>query len=179
MLKYILTTLLIATAIYQPVEKLNIDQYLGKWYQVYQDLPDSTFEGKARCITADYGMLNDTTISVLNSEINSRDKVQQIKGIAFYEDGNSGGELTVKLANFPTAPYWVVDLGPVENDQYQYSIVSDDKKLSLFVLARDVEVFFKKYNEEVLEKLDNLGFNNVINKPIKTNQENCTYQSNN
>ena len=163
------------TAIYQPVEKLNIDQYLGRWYQVYQDLPDSAFEGNSTCITADYGLKNENTISVLNSEINSKGEIQQINGIAYYQDDNTGGELTVKLNNLPPAPYWVVELGPIENDQYQYSIVSDDKKLSLFVLARDVDVFFKRYNKEVLEKLNEFGFDKFYNKPIKTNQENCTY----
>ena len=160
---------------YEPVDTLNLDQYLGRWYQVYQDLPDYVFEGKSTCIIADYSMKNETTIAVINSDTSVKGELQQIEGIAYYEDGNSGGQLTVQLDNFPSAPYWVVDLGPVENNSYQYSIVSDDKKLSLFVLARNVSEFNEKYNTIVLKQLDSLGFNTFINKPIPSNQDNCTY----
>ena len=160
---------------YAPVETLNLKEYLGRWYQVYGDLPDNVFEGKSTCIIADYNMKNETTVGVLNSDTSVKGEFQQIEGIAYYEDGNSGGELTVQLANLPPAPYWVVELGPVKNNMYQYSIVSDDKKLSLFVLARDVSEFNEKYDAIVLQQLDSLGFNNFINKPIPTNQDNCSY----
>ena len=160
---------------YAPVDTLNLEQYLGRWYQMYQDLPDSVFEGKSTCIIADYSMKNETTIGVINSDTNVKGELQQIEGIAYYEDGNSGGQLTVQLASFPSAPYWVVDLGPVENNMYQYSIVSDDKKVSLFVLARNVTEFYQKYDTIVLKQLDSLGFNTIINKPIPSDQNNCTY----
>ena len=84
-------------------------------------------------------------------------------------------DTTPGVKDLPSAPYWVVDLGPVENNMYQYSIVSDDKKLSLFVLARNVSEFYEKYDTTVLNKLDTLGFNTFINKPIPTNQDNCSY----
>ena len=66
-------------------------------------------------------------------------------------------------------------MGPIENNMYQYSIVSDDKKISLFVLARNVSEFYEKYDTTVLNKLDTLGFNTFINKPIPTKQDNCSY----
>ena len=120
-------------------------------------------------------MKNETTIGVINSDTSAKGELQQIGGIAHYEDANSGGQLTVQLEDLPSAPYWVVDLGPVENNMYQYSIVSDDKKLSLFVLARNVTEFYEKYDITVLNKLDTFGFNTYINKPIPTNQDNCSY----
>ena len=43
---------------YAPVNTLNLNQYLGRWYQVYKDLPDDAFEGKASCIIADYSLQN-------------------------------------------------------------------------------------------------------------------------
>ena len=167
--------LIISVNGYAPVDTLDIDKYTGRWYQVYQDLADFVFEGKGTCIIADYGLKNDSVISVVNSETTAKGDLQQVRGIAFYEDGNSGGMLTVKLSVFPSAPYWVLDLGPINNNQYQYSIISDDQKRSLFVLARDVNEFFKKYDDLVLEKLEDFGFDKFLNKPIKSNQENCTY----
>ena len=160
---------------YAPVDTLNLDQYVGRWYQMYQDLPDYVFVGKSTCIIADYSMKNETTVGVINSDTSVKGELEQIEGIAYYEDGNYGGQLTVKLQDLPSAPYWVVALGPVENNMYQYSIVSDDKKVSLFVLARNVTEFYQKYDSTVLKELDNLGFNTIINKPIPTNQDNCIY----
>ena len=167
--------LIISVNGYAPVDDLDINKYIGRWYQVYQDLADSIFEGKSTCIIADYGLKNDSTISVVNSETTVKGDFQQIRGIAYYQDGKTGGELTVKLSVFPPAPYWVIELGPVLNNQYQYSIVSDDKKKSLFVLTRNVTEFFKSYNDLVLNDLEEFGFNNFLNKPIESNQDNCTY----
>lgn len=176
MIKYfILMFLIISVNGYSPVDNLEINKYIGRWYQVYQDLADTIFEGKSTCIIADYGLKNDSTISVVNSETTVKGDLQQIRGIAYYQDGNSGGELTVKLGLLPPAPYWVIDLGPIINDQYQYSIVSDNKKKSLFVLARNVSEFFKKYDDLVLDTLEDFNFINCLNKPIKSNQDNCTY----
>ena len=45
---------------------------------------------------------------------------------------------------------WVLKLGPVENDQYQYSVISDPIRLSLFVLARDPDDFKNRFEAEVL-----------------------------
>ena len=74
------------------------------------------------------------------------------------------------------APYWIIELGPLVDDQYDYAIVSDNIKLGLFVLARDVDRFFKLYDDDVLNSLETMGFNDVRNKPIKTNQSStCRY----
>ena len=176
MMKYIiLMFLVISVNGYAPVDTLDINKYTGRWQQVYQDLADFVFEGKGTCIIADYGLKNDTTISVVNSETTAEGDLQQVRGVAYYEDGNSGGELTVKLSVFPSAPYWVIDLGPILKNEYQYSIISDDKKKSLFVLTRNVSEFFELYNDLVLDKLEDFGFDKFLNKPMKSNQENCIY----
>ena len=85
-------------------------------------------------------------------------------------------ELTVNLqtTNFP-APYWVYQLGPVHKDQYEYSIVSDPLKLTLFVLARNVSHFMEKYNQNVTNYLTEQGFTGLVNSPILTPQEGCIY----
>ena len=160
----------------QYVENLDLNMYMGRWYQVYKDKFDMTFQRNGTCAVADYALTN-TNVSVLNSQFNKDGSVEQIDGYAFYEDGNSGGHLSVVLnGGAPgAAPYWVIELGPIMNDQYQYSIVSDDKQISLFVLARDVNSFFKKYNDQVLDSLKRYGFTRAINEPLIMNQENCDY----
>lgn len=161
------------------VTELNRTQYLGRWYQVYSDLfVDATFENSSFCDTADYGLYKNNTISVLNRErqYNTSGPEREIFGWADVEDASKPGELTVHLqtTEFP-APYWVFQLGPVEKDQYEYSIVSDPVKLTLFVLARNVSKFFKHYNAAVLAYLADQGFTGLLNSPVATPQEGCVY----
>ena len=73
------------------------------------------------------------------------------------------------------APYWILELGPVVSGNYQYSIVSDNLALSLFVLARDVDEFYKLYDTTVLESLKEFGFTKPWNSPKTMNQTNCVF----
>jgi apolipoprotein D and lipocalin family protein len=160
---------------YKPVDELVVDNYMGRWYQVYKDLSDMTFQGTGTCSVADYN-LNDDNISVLNSQIDKDNSLNQIKGYAYYKEGNSGGELTVHLEGvIKDAPYWIIELGPIYENEYQYSIVSDNLKFTLFVLARNVTEYYILYDDLVQESLENYGFNKKFNKPLIMNQSNCDY----
>lgn len=160
---------------YSPVKDLDLTQYAGRWYQVYLNKFDTTFQGDCSCAVADY-TLSGSTVDILNSQINKDGSVGQIAGSAFYKQGNVGGELSVSLDGVPrVAPYWVIEIGPLLNNLYAYSIVSDDKKLSLFVLTRNVTEYYETYDDEVLKSLSNFGFTNIFNKPKTVSQVNCDY----
>jgi lipocalin len=75
---------------------------------------------------------------------------------------------------FP-APYWVLVLGPTVEDRYDYAVVSDYARLSLFVLTRDVKRFEAKYKTVVLEKIKELGFTDFFDTAIPLVQEGCKY----
>lgn len=170
---------LFAALVAAQVTDLNRTQYLGRWYQVYSDLfVDATFENSSYCDTADYGVYPNDTISVWNRErqYNVTGPERQIFGWAEAEDTTKPGELTVHLQTTAFgAPYWVYQLGPVLNHQYEYSIVSDPFKLTLFVLARNVSKFMKHYNENVTQYLTEQGFTDILNSPILTAQDGCEY----
>ena len=175
-MKPLLGILLSAFAAAQ-VTDLNRTQYLGHWVQIYSDLfVDATFENSSFCDTADYALYPNDTISVWNRErqYNVTGPERQIFGWAEAEDATKPGELTVHLQTTGFgAPYWIYQLGPVEKDQYEYSIVSDPFKLTLFVLARNVSKFLKKYNENVTRYLTEQGFTGLLNSPILTAQDGC------
>ena len=166
---YCLTVL----AEYKAVDELDLPSYMGKWYEVYQDNFNKLFQGIGKCSTATYKIVDDNMVSVFNKQINKENKFDQITGYAYYKDDDYGGYLTVKLKDLPEAPYWVLELGPIVDDLYEYSIVSDDKALSLFVLARNVANFYKNYNDDVLISLENFGFIKKYNMPIVMNQTDC------
>ena len=154
------------------VSELDLEKYVGKWYEVYQNNFDKVFQGNGKCAFANYGLMENGKVSVLNSQL-LNGKTDSIAGYAYYKDNDCCGYLTVNLNNIPEAPYWVLELGPIVDDLYDYSIVSDDKNLSLFVLTRDVDRFYKLYNDDILNSLETLGFTKAFNKPLTMNQTNC------
>ena len=75
------------------------------------------------------------------------------------------------------ASYWVLALGPVNKDNlYDWSIVSDNVSQFLFVLARNIDDFNKKYDEQILNMLNELGFIGR-KQPLPTYQkDDCVYE---
>jgi len=132
---------------------------MGHWFQVYAAPFDYTFEGYGKCMTADYKILDTNNISVLNSKYKKKNVLQQISVYAYYKDLSKPGQLSVTLEGVPVvAPYWVLDLGKIVNNEYQYSIISVPVGPSLWVLARNVEEFFSLFNDDVVKFLDEYKF---------------------
>tara|TARA_B100000925_G_scaffold291759_1_gene281229 strand:+ start:3485 stop:4015 length:531 start_codon:yes stop_codon:yes gene_type:complete len=157
---------------YKAVDELDLTKYDGFWYQVYGDSFNKLFQGNGKCSTAQYKLIDDE-VSVLNSQIDENNEEDEISGYAYYKDEDCCGYLTVLLDGTPEAPYWVLELGPIVNEKYDYSIVSDNKALSLYVLTRDVNRFYQSYDTIVLDSLEDFGFNKRYNEPIVMNQTNC------
>jgi lipocalin len=147
--------------LHQPttVDELELKKYLGNWYQIYGSPTNIIFQGYGECITAQYGMIDDEDVSVLNTQINEKGELEQISGYAYYKNSSEPGKLTVSLDDVPfNAPYWIVRLGDVINNQYQYSIITTPSSISLWVLARDIDFFYDNYNDEVKQFLDTNGY---------------------
>ena len=159
------------------VETLDLEKYQGRWYQIYGNNFDQLFEKFSSCITADYTLVPAGNVSVVNSQYEKNKGIEQIKGYAYYGYNSNPklypGELTVHLNGVPhDSPYWVYNLGPENvNNYYDWAIVSDPLDLSLFVLARNVDTYYNKYDDEVLEILDEYGFDNLIT----VSHEDCEY----
>mmetsp|Transcript_15836 Transcript_15836/g.34384 ORF Transcript_15836/g.34384 Transcript_15836/m.34384 type:complete len:192 (-) Transcript_15836:230-805(-) len=167
------------------VDELSIPAYLGNWYQMAADqIVYDTFEKDAYCSTALYGDNGNGTLSVHNyATIGSpTGSVYTIDGYAYQtKPDTEPGQLKVVFnssdaAPFP-APYWILELGPINSDGlYDYAIVSDSLSMFLFVLARDVSTYNDKYKESVSKTLEKLGFTGKT-APIDTYQgDDCKYE---
>jgi apolipoprotein D and lipocalin family protein len=169
----LLSLFYIALAINVPntVNELDITKYLGHWSQVYGSPTNVIFQGYGECITADYGLLDNGYVSVLNTQLNENDIIEKINGYAYLQNVNEPGKLTVHLDGVPVdSPYWVVKLGEVVDNQYQYSIVTTPSGFSLWVLVRDINRFYELYDSEVQEFLNIYKYNYVTIK-----QDECKY----
>ncbi|XP_071479449.1 uncharacterized protein [Diadema antillarum] len=163
------------------VPELDVEQYLGRWYQMFTDfVVTSTFERNAVCVTADYGLNGPGNISVYNA---NREKtpdgdLNDIQGYATVPDPSQPGKLEVKFDSVPgvLGQYWVIRLGPVVQGKYDYSVVTDSFKMTLFVLARDPDKFRTEYQDDVLAFLADQGFTRFYNRPVETLQsDDCQY----
>lgn len=137
------------------IDEIQVDKYLGEWYQVYGAPTNYLFQGYGTCLTAEYGLLENGNISVINSQIDLTNELEQIRGYAYYKNASEPGKLSVHLNGVPVdGPYWIVKLGEIVNEQYQYSIITSPSSISLWVITRDVYTFKNKYDTEVLNYLD-------------------------
>lgn len=156
------------------ITTINLDSYLGHWVQIYGAPTNVIFQGYGTCITADYGLLENGNINVVNTQINENQDTEQITGYAYYKNLSEPGKLTVHLEEVPVdSPYWIVKLGEIKNNQYQYSIITTPSGVSLWVLTRDVDTFMELYDEEVSEFLRQYHF-----KYTTIQQDNCYYKPN-
>lgn len=174
------------SAVFKPVEELDLRQYLGLWYQIIiNNNARASFTEGGRvdtgvCISVTYCYINESAVSVYNSQRVGTPigKVDDITGTAVTTV--TPGVLSVKFDGIDgTFPYWVIALGPVEDEFYQYAIVSDPNQSLLFVLTRDIGVFYDNYLLDVLLYLEKLGFTSEEDKPrIVYHDRTCEYPRN-
>lgn len=168
------------------VDSLDVKAYMGLWYQMAADsVVITSFEKNSYCDTAFYGDNGDGTISVHNYATldNPSGSAYTIDGYAYQTNPTAEpGQLNVVFQSddaFPfPAPYWILELGPINADGlYDYAIVSDSFSLYLFVLARDVATYNAKYRSSVSKTLIKLGFTG-LSAAIDTYQEaDCVYEA--
>lgn len=170
----------------ETISSINVDNYLGHWIQVYQAPTNVIFQGYGTCLTADYGLLDNGNISVINTQLNKDKEVEQITGYGYYKNISEPGKLTVHLEGVPVdGPYWIVKLGEVKDNQYQYSIITTPpvlgrkpegldlpSSISLWVIVRDIETFMELYNKEVINFLEEYNFKYTL-----VIQEDCNSQN--
>ena len=96
-----------------------------------------------------------------------------IKGYSYTKINPTKRKL--KFYNLPfTGNYWIVKLGPVINNKYEYSIISGPltqfigTRFSLYVLCRNINEFKEKYENEVKEWCIDNGFSLPWNNYIET-----------
>ncbi|MGB9623607.1 MAG: lipocalin family protein [Phycisphaerae bacterium] len=122
-------------ALYPPldvVESVDLRQYAGKWYEIARY--PTFFQTACVSSTAEYTARTDGTIGVLNTCLAADGSVvSTIEGSARVVDPTTNARLVVTFPGVPfPGDYWIIDLGP----DYEYAVVSDPLRLTLFILSR-------------------------------------------
>jgi apolipoprotein D and lipocalin family protein len=140
------------------VSYVELEKYLGKWYEVAH-LP-FRFEDGCTDITATYGLNKDGSVSVLN-ECLKDGKLKQSKGKAKVVDKTTRAKLKVTFFWPFYGDYWIINLGK----DYDYSVVGTPNRKYLWILNRTQHMDDALYFQ-LIEFVKSKGFD--VDKLIKT-----------
>jgi len=142
----------------QPVPSLNIERYLGRWYEIAK-FPN-WFQRKCTAdTTAEYTLNPDGSVRVVNQCRTSAGEMLQAAGQAKQIGGDASPRLRVRFAPewlsflpFLWGDYWVVDL----DEAYALAAVSEPGRDYLWILSRTPTVDSVQY-EALLSRLARMG----------------------
>lgn len=139
------------------VEFVDVNRYVGTWYEI-ASIPMG-FQASCYATTATYAVIDDRTVSVLNRC--NWGKVDgaplEIEGTATVVEPISNAQLEVDFG-FTKAPYWIVDLGSAQDDTpYPWAVVSNPSRDALWLLARTPRIPEARF-DTIVERLEQRGF---------------------
>ena len=144
----------------ETVSKVELDRYLGKWYEIAH-LP-AGFQNGCNQTTATYSLQENGNISVLN-ECSKNGKYKKAKGTAKVVDKQTGAKLKVTFFWPFYGDYWILKLG----ENYDYAVVGTPNRKYLWILSRTPTIDTKLYSE-LREFAKSKGFN--VDNLILTSQ---------
>lgn len=138
--------------------QVDIKRYSGHWYEIFR-LPN-TFQKDGARAQADYILLEDGKVNVVNSQQTPDGNKSSIQGKATPVEGSNGSRLQVRFEGFAAlAPvpkegnYWIIQ---VESD-YSAALVGTPDRKFLWMLARDAKAG-AKHQAAYVAKAKSLGF---------------------
>jgi apolipoprotein D and lipocalin family protein len=138
----------------EPIEDFNMDQYLGKWYEIAR--LDHSFERGLSNVTAQYSIREDGGLKVTNSGYSEKKKEwKRAEGRAYFIDDKSRGHLKVSFFGPFYGSYVIFKLDKIN---YQYAFITSHKKKYLWLLAR-TPVVSDTVIRDFIEVSKNNGFN--------------------
>lgn len=152
----------------QTVPFVDVQKYLGTWYQVSRVvLP---FEGDCACAQQTLGL--DTSKGVVTVYNSCNDKspsgrLREIRGFATNDDPQTNSKFTVDFGLPQTGKYWIVALGA----NYEYAVVSDPDRKSLYILSKTPELDPALYQEALVKASLQLDTSRLV----PTIQNGCSY----
>ena len=132
----------------EAVSHINLDRYLGKWYEI-ASFPQ-WFQKGCVASSATYTLRPDGEIEVLNQcrKETLDGKLKTAKGKAWVVDRKTNAKLKVRFFWPFSGDYWIIDIG----ENYQYAVVGHPKRNYLWILSRTPQMDPAVY-DGILERL--------------------------
>ena len=135
----------------QTVEKVDLERYLGTWYEIARY--EHFFEKDCKNVSANYSIMDEETIKVINkcTKIQTNEK-KEAKARAYAVD-DTNSKLKVSFFRPFYGDYWVLIL----DEQYNYAVVGTPNREYLWILSR-TKTIDENIKTDILNKLPSLGF---------------------
>ncbi len=127
----------------ETVEYVDVEQYMGKWYEI-ASYP-TFFNANCTATTAEYTLQDDGSVKVVNEcrTGSPTGPLNRIEGTARVVNETTNAELKVAFSFFAQGDYWIIAL----DDDYQWAVVGDPGRTTLFVLSRTPTMNDDTYEE--------------------------------
>jgi apolipoprotein D and lipocalin family protein len=130
------------------VEHVDLQKYIGLWYEIAR-IPNSFQKQCVKGTTAEYTLLDDGEIKVVNSCITKDGETDKAEGIARVVDKESNAKLEVSFFSIlgwrPIwGDYWIIGL----DDNYRWAVVGTPSRKYGWILSRT-----KQLNKETMDKI--------------------------
>ena len=136
-----------------PVKPFEIERYMGKWYEIAR--LDHSFERGLSHVTAEYSLLSDGSVKVVNSGYSEKkDERRQATGTAKFVGNSDEGHLKVSFFGPFYGSYVVFVL---DQAGYQYAFVSGYNTDYLWLLSRTPAISTELKDTFIMES-KRLGF---------------------
>ena len=148
-MKYVIIVLAIVAPMFafatsdkvQTVASVNLDQYLGKWYEI-ASIPHYFQKKCIKNTNAEYSMTDKGLIKVLNSCQTESGERNLAEARARVVDRSTNAKLEVTFVKVIGwiflfgGDYWILDLGP----DYSYAVVGDSTRKFAWILGRSASL---------------------------------------
>jgi lipocalin len=142
---------------------------MGNWYQIYTDqFVKSSILRDGSCITASYSLTNNTSFSIY-SQMNLMNRIISSRGTGIINNVLEPEKINIIFDYGGNGESWIYKLGPIYDNLYDYAVISDSHKISLFVITRDINRYNELYNQTVIDYIKE----NKFSEPILINQNDC------
>lgn len=129
------------------VSNLEVERYMGLWHQVAL-IPNRFQDHCVSNTTAEYSLMEQGTIKVLNRCLDSNGKNDSAEGIARFVKQGEPSKLEVSFVNvfgwqLFWGDYWVLDIGK----DYEYAVIGTPDRKYGWILARDKSLTDAQWNK--------------------------------
>ena len=137
----------------QVVSKVDLNRYLGTWYEI-ATIPQR-FQKGCTAVSATYTLRPDGKIKVLNEcrKDSLNGKYKAAKGKAWVTDTLTNAKLKVQFFWPFSGAYWIIEL----DSSYQYAVVGHPDRKYLWILSRSRKMDDALYND-LMERIKNHGY---------------------
>ena len=149
-------------AVPQPAKSVNLDRYLGRWYELGRY--EAGFQKDCEAVTADYSLNDNGSIKVINScrEGSIDGKLRTAKGKAKIVEGSDNAKLKVSFFGPFYGDYWILD----RDENYQWAIVGEPSGRYLWLISRTAKPG-EKGKAKIFQRAAELGYNLELIRPTQ------------